>query len=184
MKGLRGMGWLVGFALAAGVTTASAQAAPAAGSGRVGFVNVQAALRSMPGWAEAESTYTRELQAVEEELRGLQVALDSAGQAFQQQSAMLSPTNRAARQRELAQQEERFQQRVQELQQQLGRREQELLDPMQDRLTTIIDGIRAEGNFAAIFDISSQAAGLIVSIDRTLDITPRVLQRLQQSPDD
>lgn len=170
---------LAGLATAGLATEVAAQGAPASG-GRIGYVNVGAALRSMPGWAEAESTYTREFEAVQAEVQRLQAALDSAGQAFQQQSAMLSPTNRTARQRELAQQEEQFQARVQELQQQMGRREQELLNPMQERLTAIIDGLRAEGNFAVIFDIGSQAAGLIVSIDRTLDITPRVLQRLQQ----
>lgn len=181
MKGMTRIVTLLVALVAVGQTVeVAAQGTP--GAARIGYVNVGAALRSMPGWAEAESTYTREFEAVQTELQGLQASLDSAGQAFQQQSAMLSPTNRTARQRELAQQEERFQGRVQELQQQMARREQELLDPMQDRLTAIIDGLRAEGSFAVIFDIGSQAAGLIVSIDRTLDITPRVIERLQQSP--
>lgn len=179
MKGMRGIASLVtAVTLLGAADLVHAQAAPA--GARIGYVNVGAALRAMPGWAEAESTYTREFEAVQEELRGLQVALDSSAQAFQQQSAMLSPTLRTQRQRELQEQDERFQARVQELQQRMARREQELLDPMQDRLTAIIDGLRAEGNFAVIFDIGAQASGLIVSIDRSLDITPRVMQRLQQ----
>lgn len=179
MKGLREItAFLAAAVLLLAAEAAHAQVPPA--GARIGYVNVGAALRAMPGWTEAESTYTRELEAVQQELRGLQASLDSAAQAFQQQSAMLSPTLRTQRQRDLQQQDERFQARVQELQQRMARREQELLDPMQNRLTAIIDGLRAEGNFAVIFDIGAQASGLIVSIDRTLDITPRVMQRLQQ----
>ncbi|MCL4866197.1 MAG: OmpH family outer membrane protein, partial [Gemmatimonadales bacterium] len=146
---------LVG-ALTAGAPTASAQGAPAAATPtRIAFVNVGVALRAMPGWAQAESLFVKERDAAGRELQSLQAALDSAGNAFQQQSPMLSPTNRTARQRELAQQEERLQTRYNEIQQAMGQREQELLSPMQERLTAIIDGIRAEGTYAVIFDIGA-----------------------------
>jgi len=175
---------LVG-ALTAGAPTASAQGAPAAATPtRIAFVNVGVALRAMPGWAQAESLFVKERDAAGRELQSLQAALDSAGNAFQQQSPMLSPTNRTARQRELAQQEERLQTRYNEIQQAMGQREQELLSPMQERLTAIIDGIRAEGTYAVIFDIGAQTSGMVVSMDRSLDITARVLQRIAQSPEE
>lgn len=186
MKGITGIRLaLAAVLLSASATLASAQgggAPPAAAGARIGYVNAGVALRAMPGYAQAESLYVRERNAAQQELQSMQAALDSAGAAFQQQQAMLSPSVRTTRQRELDQQAQRLQQRVQELQQTIGSREEELLSPMQERLTAIIDGLRAEGNFAVIFDIGSQAAGLIVSIDRSLDITARVLQRIQQNP--
>jgi len=172
---------LLAVVAGAGAADAAAQGTAQPAGTRIGYVNVGVALRAMPGWAQAESTFVRERTAAEDELRTLRTGLDSAVAAFQQQSAMLSASNRTARQRELAAQEERFQQRGQELQEQLGERQEELLAPMQERLTAIIDGLRAEGNFAVIFDIGGQAAALIVSYDRSLDITPRVLQRVQQT---
>ncbi len=150
---------------------------------RIGFVNVGVALRAMPGWAQAESLFVRERTAAGQELQTMQAALDSAGQAFTQQSPMLSPTNRTARQRELQQQEERLRTRYEEIQQAMGTREQELLSPMQERLTAIIEGLRAELSYGVIFDIGSQASSMVVSLDRSLDITARVLQRIAQAPE-
>lgn len=157
--------------------------APATGPTRIGFVNVGVALKAMPGWAQAESLFVAERNAAGQELQGMQAALDSAGQMFQQQSPMLSPTNRTTRQRELQQQEERLRTRYEEIQQRMGAREQELLSPMQERLTAIIDGLRAELNLGVVFDVGAQAAGMIVSLDRSLDITARVLQRIAQAPE-
>jgi hypothetical protein len=34
-----------------------------------------------------------------------------------------------------------------------------------------------------IFDIGSQASSMVVSLDRSLDITARVLQRITQAPE-
>lgn len=173
---------LVG-ALTAGAPAAVAQGAPAGVTPtKIAFVNVGVALRAMPGWAQAESLFVKERDVAGQELQTLQVALDSAAALFQQQSPMLSPTNRTTRQRELQQQQERLQTRYDEIQQAMGRREQELLSPMQERLTAIIDGIRAEGTYAVIFDIGAQS-GLVISMDRSLDITARVLQRIAQSPE-
>ena len=66
---------------------------------------------------------------------------------------MLSASNRAAKRKELETKNEQLQTRAREIQQRMGQRERELLQPMQERLTAIIDGIRAEGNYAMIIDL-------------------------------
>ena len=88
--------------------------APGAAPSRVGYINVSVALRSMPGFAQAESTFTKEFQTVEAELQGIQTSLDSAGAAFEQQSPMLSPTNRTAKRKEIEQQQEKAAQQNEE----------------------------------------------------------------------
>jgi len=182
MKGTTGMlaaALVATLALAPGV--AVGQGAPAAAA-KIGFVNVGAALRAMPGYAQAESLYVKESTSAQQELQAMQASLDSAVAAFQQQSPMLSPTNRTARETALRQQNDRLQQRGNDLRQRLAAREEELLSPMQDRLTAIIDGLRAENNLSLILDIGGQAAALIVSYDKSLDLTSRVLQRIAQTP--
>jgi hypothetical protein len=52
---------------------------------------------------------------------------------------------------------------------------------MQTRLQAIIDGIRAESNFSFVIDLDNPASANIVSYDRSLDITDRVVRRLLQS---
>jgi Skp family chaperone for outer membrane proteins len=49
---------------------------------------------------------------------------------------------------------------------------------MQERLSAVIDGVRAEGNYAMIIDLGAQGLG-IVTYDKSLDITERVLARLK-----
>lgn len=166
-----------------GVGGAAAQqpaSGAAAAPGRIAFVNARAALASMPGYAKAESTYVKEGEAAQTEMRKLQASLDSAVADFEQQQAMLSATNRAARRKDLETKNEQLQTRAREIQQRMGQRERELLQPMQERLSAILDGIRAENNYAMIIDLGAQGLG-IVTYDKSLDITQRVVARLRQT---
>lgn len=153
-------------------------AADAAGATRIGFVNIQAILKSTPGYAKAESTFAKELDGYRSEVQKLQAGLDSAAQDFEAQSAVLSPTQRTQRRKDLEGQQEKLQQRTQELQQKAASRERELLDPIQARVNSVIEGIRAAGNYAIIFDVSAPGNGVVTG-DKSLDLTQRVLQQLQ-----
>jgi Skp family chaperone for outer membrane proteins len=161
---------------------AQAQPQPGAAAGRIAFVNARALLTGMTGYAKAESTYTKELQNAQSEAQKLQAVLDSAVSTYQQSQAMMSPSTRTAREKVLAAQRDSLEGKLQALQERVGARERELLEPMQRRLTAIIDGIRAEGNYAMVIDLGNPAVTqLIVSYDKTLDITDRVARRLLQS---
>lgn len=168
---------IAGISLAVAQQPAASASPPAA---RIAFVNARAALASMPGYTKAESTYVKEGEAAQGEMRRLQAALDSAVAEFEQQQAMLSASNRAAKRKELETKNEQLQVRAREIQQRMGQRERELLQPMQERLSAIIDGIRAESNYSMIIDLGAQGLG-IVTYDKTLDITQRVVARLKQT---
>lgn len=173
------LGLLLGAMAGIDLAVAQQPATPPAGT-RIAFVNARAALASMPGYSKAESTYVKEGEAAQGEMRRLQGALDSAVAEFEQQQAMLSASNRAAKRKELETKNEQLQTRAREIQQRMGQRERELLQPMQERLSAIIDGIRAESNYAMIIDLGAQGLG-IVTYDKSLDITPRVVARLKQT---
>ena len=153
-------------------------AAQQASAGKLAYVNTQAILKSTPGYAQAESTFTKELQTYRGEVQKLQSSLDSAASDFEQQSVMLSPTQRAAKRKDLEGQQQKLEQRTQELQQRASSRERELLDPIQSKVNTVIEGIRASGNYAMIFDVSAPNSG-IVTADKSLDLTQRVIQQLK-----
>jgi outer membrane protein len=159
---------------------AAKPAAPAAAGAaqKLAFVNTRQVLQQTPGYAAAESTFTREMATYRTEVTKLQTTLDSAAQDFDQQSVVLSPTQRAAKRKELEGQQQKLEARMQELQQKADTRQRELLDPINQRVSTIIEGIRAEGNYAIIFDVSAPGS-VIVTADRSLDLTPRVIQRLK-----
>jgi outer membrane protein len=158
--------------------TAPAAAQQSGGVGKLAYVNTQAILKSTPGYAQAESTFTKELQTYRGEVQKLQSSLDSAASDFEQQSVMLSPTQRAAKRKDLEGQQQKLEQRTQELQQRASTRERELLDPIQTKVNSVIEGIRASGNYAMIFDVSAPNSG-IVTADKSLDLTDKVIQQLK-----
>jgi outer membrane protein len=148
------------------------------GGSKIAYVNTQAVLKQTPGYVKAESTFTKELETYRVEVQKLQATLDSAASDFDQQSVMLSPTQRAAKRKDLQGQQQKLEQRTQELQQRAATRERELLDPIQSKVNSVIEGVRAAGNYAIIFDVSAPNNG-IVTADKSIDLTQRVIQQLK-----
>ncbi|MXX55083.1 MAG: OmpH family outer membrane protein [Gemmatimonadetes bacterium] len=143
---------------------------------RVGYVNSQQVLTEYGPAQEAQAELQSAAQEADSELQLLGSGFQSALAEFQQQAMSMTPEARQNRQQELASSEQAIQRRQQELELQLAQRQQELLQPINDRITAIIEEIRVEGNYAVILDASS---GAIVAADPALDITQDVLTRLQ-----
>jgi outer membrane protein len=160
------------------VCAASPLAAQQSGGGKIAYVNTQAILKATPGYASAESTFTKELEGYRGEVQKLQATLDSAASDFEQQSVLLSPTQRTAKRKDLEGQQQKLEQRTQELQQRAATRERELLNPIQTKVNSVIEGMRAAGNYAIIFDVSAPNSG-IVTADKSLDLTQKVIQQLK-----
>lgn len=167
--------WVGLIVSAAGTGSLAAQQG---GGSKVAYVNTQAILKQTPGYVKAESTFTKELEGYRVEVQKLQATLDSAASDFDQQSVMLSPTQRAAKRKDLQAQQQKLEQRTQELQQRAATRERELLDPIQSKVNSVIEGVRAAGNYAIIFDVSAPNNG-IVTADKSIDLTQRVIQQLK-----
>ena len=185
---MRGIGTLVVAAVA--VAPVQAQAKPAtkpaatapapapSGATKLAFVNARRILQSTPGWTTAEQTFTKESEGYRGELQKLQATLDSMASEYEQQSVVLSPTQRQAKRTELETKRTALETRAQELQQKAQARETELLAPLQQKVNTVIESVRAEGNYAFIFDVSTQG-GNIVAADRSLDLTDKVIEKLK-----
>jgi len=160
---------------------APASTTPAAAGVKIAYLNSRAILAQTPGYAVAETTFARELQASREEITRMQASLDSAASEFESAAVLLSPSVKTERQRQLVTQQQTLQQRQQDLQGRMEQRERELLEPLQQRVQAVIEGIRAEGNYAVIFDVAAMG-GAMVAADRSLDITSQVIQRLTAAP--
>src|SRR5713101_7235702 len=164
----------IGFlAVAPAATQARAQAQPGL---KIAFISSQQILEQTPGYAAAESTFKKEYQGFQDEAQKLKQQFDSAVQTFEKQSIALSSSAKQAKQKEL----QRLQQRSSELQDKSQQRQRELIQPIQARVNAVIQGLRAEGNYALIFDADSPTSN-IVAADPSLDITPKVIERLKQA---
>jgi outer membrane protein len=158
---------------------AAARAQSASGL-KIAFISSQQILEATPGYAAAESTFKKEYQANQDEVQKMRQQLDSAAQAFEKQQIALSSTAKQAKQRDLQQMQQRLEQRANELQDKTQQRQRELLQPIQARVNGIIQGLRAEGNYSLIFDADSPGSN-IVAADPGLDITAKVIERLKQA---
>lgn len=162
---------LLAVLLAALALPLSAQSGP-----KIGYINSQQILDQAPGAAEASQQFEQDLQ----QLRGrIQPATDSLEQMIQEyeaQALTLSPEAKQRREQAILAKREQVQRLAEQLDQQAGARRAELVQPIMDRITQVIEEMRVEGNYAVIFDV---AAGSIIAADPSLDLTEEVLRRLQ-----
>jgi outer membrane protein len=156
----------------------SAAAAPA--TGRLAYVDQRKIFAEAPGYSQAESTFTREIEGYRAEVQRMQAQFDSAGSKFEQESVVLSPTQKQQRSKELQDLREKLEARTQELQQKAATRERELLAPIQQKVYSVITALRDEGKYAMIFDVSAQGSGVLTA-DPSLDITQQVIDRLKNA---
>jgi outer membrane protein len=171
---------IVGGAVA--LVAFGALAAPAAAqqptSLRIAYINSQRIMDQAPGRAEAEQQFEREVGAYRQQLQRMEDSLRTMAEAFDREQPSLTAQVRQQRATALQTRESEFQSRADTLNQQMQRRQAELIRPIMEQINRVIDAVRAEGQYALIFDVTSQGQA-IVAADSTLDITPTVITRLR-----
>lgn len=149
---------------------------------RLAWINSQEILAATPGRSAAESLFAREMAGARTEVQRLSSELDSAMAQYQRAEAAMTPALRTQRQEQIRQMGERNRARATDLDQQMQAREAELTRPIMERVNAVIEGVRAEFNYAFVFDVAAQN-GPIVTADRALNITALIIQRLQAAGD-
>lgn len=169
---------LVGLLLLGVPAGAEAQSTP-----RIGYINSQQIIDQAPGAQAAQEEWEQEMVTIRAEIQEMGQELEQLMTQYRQQELTLSPEAKANRQAEIQQRQTEYQQRVEQLQGQAEQKQQELLGPFMERINAVIEQLRAEGDYAFIFDA---AAGAIISADPSLDLTDEVLRRLraQSGPED
>jgi Skp family chaperone for outer membrane proteins len=158
---------------------AFATSAEAQALGKVGFTNSQTILAQDSAAQAAQRQFDADLARYQAEITQLQEEGQQLVAAYQQQQAMLSDEARANREEEIRLKQDQFNQRTAELDQQAGIRRAELLQPVMDRINAVIEAFRAEGGYAAIFDLTGPS---VIASDPALDLTQQILTRLQATP--
>jgi len=143
---------------------------------RIGYIDSQAILDQDPAARQAQQQFEASLATYQSEVQQLGEELQQLIDQYEQQQAMLSEEAKSNRQEQIRLKQTQYQQRIQELEQQATLRQAELVEPVMERISTIIDALRAEGGYSIIFDVAAQG---IISADPALDLTPEVIRRLQ-----
>lgn len=146
---------------------------------RIGYIHVrevmvqyppaQAAFDRLDG---ADSRWTTEMQTLINQR-------DQLIAEYQQQQMNLTPEARQAREQEINSRGVAIQTRQNEIQVELQQLQDEVLQPVMDEITAVIEEIRVEGGYAFILDADA-TGNVILAADESLNLTQEVLNRLEE----
>ena len=144
---------------------------------RIGYIHVQEVLAQYPPaqavFDQLEGANTRWTN----ELQMLRTNLDQAVAEYQQQQMTMTPEARQAREQELASQDRAILNRRDQIVNESQQLQDDLLQPIMDEITAVIEEVRVEGGYALILDSSSNA---ILAADESLNLTQEVINRLEE----
>jgi outer membrane protein len=138
---------------------------------RIGFVNTDRIFREANLAKAAQTKLEQEFSRREKEVQGLAAQLKTASEKLERESPTLPDAQRAARQRQLVEQDRDFQRKQREFQEDLNLRKNEELQSVLERANRVIKQV-AE---AEKYDLVIQEA---VYINPKHDITDKVLSGL------
>ncbi len=150
--------------------------AASAQNAKIGYINSQNILAEAPGAKEAQAQFDADMQTYRAEVQTMATELETLVKQYEQQQAMLSPAAKQTRETDIRNKQKAYQDRLAAIDQRAAQRQQELVQPVMDKINQVIEVIRGEGSYAIIFDV---AGGGVVAADPTLDLTTEVIRRLK-----
>lgn len=144
---------------------------------RIGYIHVQEVMAQYPPAQAAFDQLEGAGDRWTGELQRLRDALGQAAAEYEQQQMSMTPEARAARERELAAQQTAIFNREQQIRDEAEQLQGDLLQPIMDEITAVIEEIRVEAGYALILDAGSNA---ILAADESLNLTQEVITRLEE----
>ncbi len=143
---------------------------------KFGHINSSRLINIMPEREAAERQLRQEAESLGQELENLQVEYNNKLQNFIEAEETLSPTVRNLRERELRELQTRIQEFQAGAQEDLQMRERELIQPIFERIQTVIAEVAKERGYIYVFDLDAQSV-LYYSEDSE-DIFPYVREKM------
>jgi outer membrane protein len=151
---------------------------PAGAQGiKVAYVQTSALLEQAPGRAEAEAQFEKETGTYRDQIKRMSDSLNAMIADFQKRSTTLTAAARETQGKGIQAKEAEYQRRTQELEQKAQGRQNELVQPILDKIKGAIEEVRVEGGYAMIFNADQGSP--IVAVDKSLNVTDRVLSKLK-----
>ena len=151
------------------------------GAGKIAIINSRILVQNAPGYTEAQQTYDREVAGFKATVQKWSDSLEAMRKALAAQEATLSPAARQARQKEIDDRLDLYTRRQDSLTQVAQNRQREVMQPVFDLVTKVIQDMRNEEGFAVVIDVGMDATP-VVAYDKNLDITDRVLAVVTKQP--
>jgi outer membrane protein len=158
-----------------------AQAAPAAqAGGKVGVINIQAAIASTAEGKQAAAELQSQFTPRMNELQGLQKQIEDLRNRLQNGQSTLSDEEKARLTREGDQSTRAYQRKQQELQDDTNDAQQEVVNRIGRKLVDILNKYSKENGYAVVLDDSSQQTPVIFAANQ-IDVTQDIIRLYDQS---
>lgn len=170
------LGLFIGF-LAWNTFGAKEEPAHLAGTAKIATVDMQKALQTVKLGVKAKSELEGALNKKKKELEKKEAELRKASEDFQKQSLVMNEEARSAKQAELQQRFMKFQEETAKSQMELQKREQELTNPIVDKLRDIISDIAKQKSYTVVLEKNRNS--VLYSLDKD-DLTDDVIKQFDQ----
>lgn len=167
-------------ALVAALLSLAAAVAPLSAQ-KVGYIDSRKILQEMPARAAAETRMRVGLETLSARQKKMVDSLNFLMAGFERDSATLSQADKVARFTAMQTYDAQYRDTLQVLEEAAQASQAEAMQPLFDQIKIALDDVRQADGYAMIFDIGGQT-NPIVSMDRNLDLSDRVLARIRAMP--
>ena len=152
---------------------ASASATP-----KFAYVDSRAILQRAPGSSAIQAQLTKERNDAQASVGKMQDSLRAMYDGYLKEQSTMTAPQKEQREKAIQAKQAEFDQKVGQMEQDMQKRQADLIQPLMTQIREVLDAIRNEEHFTFIFDVGNDP-GLIVAADKNLDITDRVIARLK-----
>ena len=150
-----------------GISTVSAQ--------KMARINVQEVITSMPEFEQAQKNLDAFSRDLQDQMEQIVVEFNNKMADFEKNQATMAASVKQMKQQELQQLQQRYAEFQQIAQQDMQKKEAELLDPVQKKAKAAIEKVSKANGYLVVFEV----AGLVYFDEAQLiDITPLVKKEL------
>jgi outer membrane protein len=147
---------------------------------KLAYIQSSILLDQAPGRADAEKQFDTETSVYRDQIKRMSDSLNAMVAAFEKRQPSLTPAQRDKEGKDIQAKEASYQTRTRELEQKAQQRQNELVQPILDRIKLAIEDVRVEGGYSFIFNADQGSP--IVALDKNLNVTDRVLSKLRAAP--
>ena len=123
-------------------------------SHKLGYIDFQELMQQMPEYKKANSDMEMFGKQLEDELKKMSAELERKGDDYQKQEPKMADAIKEMKQKELRDMQARIQEFQQSAQQNVRKKEEELLKPIIEKAKKAIGDVAKENNFYYVFDSS------------------------------
>ena len=145
---------------------------------KVGFVNTARILQEMPGRPAAEAQLRVAVEALAARQQIMVDSLNGMLAAFERDSSALPQAEKVARFQTMQAYDAKYRDTLEVLERESQEAQAAVMQPLFDQIRLALDEVRAADQYSMILDLSREGSQ-IVSFDRNLDISDKVLTRIR-----